>query len=275
MACHNCNKCCSCEKKNSECVRYNGKDLPIIGVKKGDSLEKVLCNIEEYLISVCTGGVNTGFRLPDLDGIPNLPESPGDYYLDYRTVNNEYNWVLVDDTNGDTIQNFSISQSGIDPFPFILTITTDQNTFNVTLPNFALSDDISVVYHSLTEDVTTKSGEMYLIYGDLDLNGNTLTNNGKVVIIDGELNLGGGSIVGTPVELVSTTKVLNFQIPTPLTINSIAHNLDTEKVLIQVFENKIQIGAERIEIIDNNTVEIEFGSVLPTGTIEVKITGQK
>lgn len=53
------------------------------------------------------------------------------------------------------------------------------------------------IYHKLPKDYTSEADEMYIIYGDLDLNGFTFTNNGKIVIVDGTLIYNGGTINGT------------------------------------------------------------------------------
>ena len=65
MSCSNCFNGCS-EIVSDRCVRYTGVDVPVLGIKTGDSLSYVEQALIEFLTSTLDG---SGIK-PDID--PNI-----------------------------------------------------------------------------------------------------------------------------------------------------------------------------------------------------------
>ena len=54
MSCSNCYNGCS-EITSDKCVRYTGIDVPVLGIKNGDSLSYVEQALIEFLVSTLDG----------------------------------------------------------------------------------------------------------------------------------------------------------------------------------------------------------------------------
>ena len=202
-------------------------------------------------------------------------ETDSVYFVQFATANNGSttlningfgNIIIKQQTNGGL---FDLITNDINP-SIIYDLIYDGLYFRLTKPT---TDPSLVKTHIFSdENVTVPAYHEYLLYGDLEVEGNlNIANTGKLILLNGALNINGGTVSNSGnVQSINVGTVRKYSIVTsigdvsPVTIN---HNLGSYDITVSLWSLDDQpsfpitmVQPASIDVIDANTIQVLLSS---------------